>query len=112
MNKENIACLTGLIVGILLTLLVVGGLNEGGVEEGRKQILTGEVICKPVGLDEDGEIIFKCIDKAEIEEVFNFLGVGVQNDRRQERKQKSSINYGWETNYQRYWDDRSQLSGD
>ncbi len=77
MNEKITMTLIISIISLIAWMIYLG--NNSDVDLIRKEILTGQVICKFDHLDENKEPVFKCKTKAEIEEVINFLGVN--NDR-------------------------------
>jgi hypothetical protein len=80
MTEKITVTLVVSIISLIAWMIYLG--NNSDVDLIRKEILTGQVICKFDQLDENNEPVFKCKTKAEIEEVINFLGVA---DDRQKR---------------------------
>jgi hypothetical protein len=75
------------IIGIIsLVIGVIGGIHYASspndVDNIRRELLTGRVICKQDGLDEQGKVKFDCKTKEEIEDVLKFIG-GLPNVQRQ-----------------------------
>ncbi len=75
------------IIGIVSLIVgVIGGIRYASspddVDSIRRELLTGRVICKQDGLDEQGKVKFDCKTKEEIEDVLKFIG-GMPNVQRQ-----------------------------